>query len=90
MAFTFTLNRSTNDELDVTVAALDTDANGSYTFPPSNLKEVPSASLVPLGSGFFDGSWRVSAISSTALTVTKLVAGGTATGGARLFIKRPR
>ena len=90
MAFTFTLVRSSNDELDVTVAALDPDTSGIYTFPPTNFKEVPSASLVPLGSGFYVGSWRVSAISATALTITKLGAGGSASGGARLFIKRPR
>ena len=90
MAFTFTVNRSTNDELDITVAALDPDTSGAYTFPPTNLKEIPSVSLVPLGTGFFAGSWRVSAVTPTGLTITKLGAGGTASGGARLFIKRPR
>ena len=90
MAFLFTLNRSTNDELDVSVAALDPDTSGVYTFPPTNLKEVPSVSLVPLGSGFYVGSWRVSAVSATAATITKLSAGGSASGGARMFIKRPR
>ena len=90
MAFVFTLNRSTNDELDVTVDALDPDTSGVYTFPQTDFKEVPSASLVPLGAGFYVGSWRVSAVSRTALTITKLGAGGSASGGVRLFIKRPR
>ena len=90
MAFTFTVNRRTNDELDLSVAALDSDTNGVYTFPATNYKEAPSASLAPLGTGFFVGSWRISAMTPTNLTITKLGAGGTASGGARLFIRRPR
>ena len=90
MAFAFTENRSTNDELDLTVTALDPDTSGAYTFALGDFKEIPSVSLVPLGTGFFVGSWRITAISPTALTVTKLGAGGTASGGARMFIKRPR
>ena len=90
MAFTFTENRRTNDEIDVTVTCLDTDLSGVYTFPLTDFDDVPSASLVPLGAGFVAGSWRISALSRAALTITKLVAGGTASGGARLFIKRGR
>ena len=90
MAFTFTENRATRDELDYTVAALDADASGALTFPISDFDDVPSVSLVPLGAGYYDGSWRVSALSRTAMTITKVVAGGSASGGARLFIKRGR
>ena len=90
MAFAFTQNRATRDELDYNVTALDTDASDALTFPIQDFDDVPSVSLVPLGTGYYVGSWRVSALSRTALTITKTVAGGSASGGARLFIKRGR
>lgn len=90
MAFTFTQNRATRDELDYTVTALDTDASGVLTFPINDFDDVPSVAIVPLGTGYYGGSWRVSALSRTALTITKTVAGSTSAGGARLFIKRGR
>ena len=90
MAFVFTENRRSEDELDLTVTALDGDASGSHTFTIADFDDVPSVSLVPLGTGFYVGSWRVSALSRTAVTLTKLPGGGTASGGARLFVKRGR
>ena len=95
MAFTFTINRQTNDELDVTVTALDTDAAGTFTYPAlfqvgKSAGDVPMVTMTPLGSGFFTGSWFVSALSRTALTITKGVVGGSASGGVRLFLKAPR
>lgn len=90
MAFTFTLNRRTADHLDYTVAALDGDASGALTFPVIDFDDVPSVTLVPLGIGYYDGKWYVSALSRTAVTITKLAAGGSASGGVRMFIKRGR
>lgn len=89
MAFTFTENRSSQDELDVTATCLDPDTSGVYTYPIQDFDDEPSVSIVTLGTGFYTGSWRVT-VTRTSLTITKLAAGGTASGGARLFIKRGR
>lgn len=90
MAFTFTEVRASRDELDYTVAALDTDPSGTLTFPIQDFDDIPSVSLTPTGTGFFVGNWRVSALSRAALTITKDVLAGSAAAGARLNVKRGR
>ena len=88
----FTVNRLTNDEVDVTAAIADGDV-GPYVFvvPQSNFKQAPSVKMTPLGSGFAAGQWYLSSLSATGVGIGKLAVGvGTGSGGVRLFIKRPR
>ena len=88
----FTVNRLTNDEVDVTAAIADNDV-GPYVFviPQRDFKQAPSLKITPLGAGFVAGQWYLTSLSATQVGIGKLVVGaGTGTGGARLFIKRPR
>ena len=88
----FTVNRLTNDEVDVT-AAIAAGDTGPYVFviPQRDFKEAPSVKMTPLGSGFVDGQWRVANLSRSQVGIAKEnVGAGTGSGGVRLFIKRPR
>ena len=88
----FTVNRLTNDEVDVTATIADGDV-GPYVFviPQKDFKEAPSLKLTPLGAGFFSGQWRLTSLSATTVGIGKQVVGvGTGSGGIRMFIKRPR
>ena len=88
----FTRNRLTNDEVDVTAAIADDDVGPYvYVITQSDFKQPPSLEMIGLGSGFVDGQWYLTSLSSTRVGIGKLrVGAGTGTGGARLFIKRPR
>ena len=88
----FTRNRLTNDEVDVTVTIADNDVGPYvYTIPQRDFKQAPSLKITPLGAGFVAGQWYLTSLSATQVGIGKLVVGaGTGTGGARLFIKRPR
>ena len=88
----FTVNRLTNDEVDVTAAIADADT-GPYVFviPHTDFKQPPEVTMTPLGAGFVAGQWYMPSLSATGVGVGKLNVGvGTGTGGIRMFIKRPR
>lgn len=88
----FTVNRMTNDEVDVTAAIADNDT-GPYFFviPQGNFRPFASVSLLPLGTGYQDGQWYMDSLTAAGVGIAKKnVGAGSGSGGVRMFIKRPR
>ncbi len=87
----FTVNRISNDEVDVTASMTNGDAGPYvYVFPLPDYKQAPSIELEPASAGVERSPWYMSSLTQLAVGVAKTPAAGSATETARLYIRRPR
>ena len=87
MPLTATVNRQSNDELDVSFTLAAGDTAEAYTFPIQNLKQAPSVSLVAVDGSFVGQSVFMTALTRLGFTINKTAGIAAACRG---FIKRPR